>query len=70
MTSVISINHLTHIGLSFGTCNGIIFNTIQAGCGTTYPRIYSGFAEIFSERLLNTLHKFYASAEFLQLKFS
>ena len=67
MTSVIFKNNLTNIGLLFGTCNGVIFNTIQASCDS---RIYSGFAEIFSKRLLNTLHKFYAWAEFLQLKLS
>ena len=33
------MDNLTNIGLSFDTCNGIIFNKIQASCGTTYPEI-------------------------------
>ena len=59
MTSVIFINNLTNIGLLFGTCNGIIFIKIQAGCGTTYPRIYSDFAEIFCTNFMHEQSFYY-----------
>ena len=41
------MDNLINTGLSFDTCNGIIFNKIQASCGTTYPEITQALMKYF-----------------------